>query len=146
MRAVRKIKRRSRCGFTLIEVLVTSVLVTVAVVATMGGIRTIMATQSKAQTADLLQRLASEKLDDSRYLSSPDANGTSGDFTDRGYPDITWNMQVQAAGVTNLDQVTVTATRGSDSEELTTMMYAAPATTTGTTTAAGTAAGATGGG
>jgi prepilin-type N-terminal cleavage/methylation domain-containing protein len=142
MQAVRKTNRRSQSGFTIIEVLVTTVLVAVAVVATMGGIRSIMFAQTKAQSADLLQRLASEKLDDSRYLSSPDANGTSGDFSDRGYPDVSWNMQVQAAGVTDLDQVSVTATRGNDSQMLTTMMYVAPATTTTGTTGTG----ATGGG
>lgn len=146
MAAAKGTIRRSRHGFTIVEVLVTSVLVAVAVVATMGGIRSIMNAQSKAQTADLLQRLASEKLDDSRYLSSPDANGTSGDFSDRGYPDISWSMAVQAAGVTNLDQVTVTATRGNDSQALTTMMYVAPATTTTTTGAGGTGGATTGGG
>jgi prepilin-type N-terminal cleavage/methylation domain-containing protein len=141
MLGVRRKIRRSKSGFTIVEVLVTSVLVAVAVVATMGGIQSIMRAQTKAQTADLLQRLAAEKLDDSRYLSSPDANGTSGDFSDRGYPGITWSMQVQAAGIANLDQVTVTASQGNDSQQLTTMMYIPPATTaTGASGTGGTGA------
>lgn len=131
-------------GFTLVEVLVTIVLVSVAIVAVLGGIRSVKAADFKAQSADLLQRLASEKMNDLTNLQDPNTGGTEGDFTDRGYPDITWALQEDMTSVTNLDQVAVTVTRGSDSETLTTLMFIRPLTTTTTTTTGGTAAGAGG--
>ena len=57
-RTVRNVSR----GFTLVEVLVTVVLVSVAIVGVLGGIRTIQDTNAKARTAELLQRLATEKI------------------------------------------------------------------------------------
>lgn len=137
--------RRRRSGFTLVEVIVTSMLVAVAVTGIYGGISALTAAQYHAQTADLLQRLAAEKLNDVSILSDPSADGANGDFTDRGYPNITWSLDEEASGTTNLDQVTVTVTEGKISQALTTMMYIAPATgTSGSGGTAGTGA-ATGG-
>lgn len=130
-------RRRRQTGFTLVEVVVTALLVAIAVVGVFGGISSLTASQYHAQTADLLQRLAAEKLGDVAILSAPSADGTSGDFSDRGYPNITWSLIDQPSGTTNLDQVTVTTTQGRDSQILTTMIYVPPATSTGSGGATG---------
>jgi type II secretion system protein I len=130
--------RQRQAGFTLIEVLVTTVIVAIAIVGVLGGIQSLTMADSKAQDAVLLQRLANEKLNDLRILQDPSTAGSSGDFSDRGYPDVTWSAEVDSTSTTNLDQVTITATRGKNDQSLTTMLYVAPQTTTATAT--GTAA------
>jgi len=136
--------RRRRGGFTLIEVMVSTTLVAIAVVGALQGITAIQAGDAHAQTADLLQRLAAEKVGDIRILSDPGTGAGQGDFADRGYPDIAWTADVQTTNATYVDQVTVTATEGRQSQSLTTMVFVPPTTTT-TTTGSG-ATGTTGGG
>jgi Tfp pilus assembly protein PilV len=112
---------------------VASVLVAVAITGVLGGIRALGVAQAKAQDSDLVQRLAAEKINDMRILADPTSNGTSGDFSDRNYPDVTWTADVESTSVTNVDEITVTATRGKVSQSLMTLMYIAPATSTSTT-------------
>jgi type II secretion system protein I len=110
-------------GFTLIEVLVTVVLVSIAVVGVLRGIRSIEAAGARARSADLLQRLVAEKVGDLKLLADPSAGANTGDFADRGHPDITWTASVEATGTTSLDKVTVTATQGSQEQALTTLIF-----------------------
>ena len=127
--------KRPRCGFTLIEVLVTIVLVSVAIVGVLGGLRSIGAASARARTADLLQRLAVEKMNDLKLLSDPDTDRKDGDFSDRGYTDVTWSITVEASGATNVDQVTVTATQGRASQALTALVFVRPSGSVTTETA-----------
>jgi prepilin-type N-terminal cleavage/methylation domain-containing protein len=113
-------------GFTLVEVLVTVVLVSVAVVGVLGGIRSIQAAGARARGADLMQRLVAEKVGDIRLLSDPSMGGNAGDFSDRGHADISWTASVEATGAANVDKVRVTATRGGDSQSLTTLVFVRP--------------------
>lgn len=119
---------RQRRGFTLIEVLVTIVLVTLAVVGVLGGIRSLTVADVRAREADLLQRLASQKLNEMGSVTDPMTAETSGDFTDEGYGDVTWEMTVEPSGTTDLEIVKVTATRGDKSQELTALIYVRPTT------------------
>jgi len=128
------VKKRTASGFTLVEVLVTTVIVAITLVGVLGAIRSQALVESSANDATLLQRLANEKLNDLRILQDPSTGGDSGDFSDRGYPDITWTADVEQSNTTNLDQVTVTATRGKASQAITTLIYVIPATGTTTTT------------
>ncbi len=137
----RKNRARKNSAFTLIEVLVTAVIVAVAMVGVYGGIGVLSKVDSQAHTADLLQRLATEKIQDVELLATPSANGSTGDFTDRGYPDITWSLDDQPSGVTNVDQITMTVTRGSDSQAVTTLVYLSQQATTSTTTSTSTSTG-----
>lgn len=114
-------------GFTLIEVLVTVVLVSVAVVGVLGGLRVIAAADAQARDADLIQRLTAEKLGDMRLLSDPAAGGSAGDFSDRGHSEITWTAAVTATGAADVDKVTVTATGGGRSQTVSTLMFVRPA-------------------
>lgn len=113
-------------GFTMVEVLVTVVLVSVALVGVFGGLRSLQAADARAQTADLLQRLASEKVADLKLLSDPSTGPGAGDFADRGYPDVTWSASVEATGTTDVDKVTITATRGRASQSLATLFFVRP--------------------
>jgi len=135
-----------RSGFTLIEVMVTSIIVAVAVAGVFDGIRSMAKTEVKANTADLLQRLAVEKVNDLEILSDPSVGGDNGDFSDRGYPDIMWTADVETASITNVDELTVTVSQGTDSQTITTMVYVPQeSSTTGTTTTTTTTPGGGGG-
>ncbi len=118
-------------GFTLIEVLVTVVLVSIAVVGVLGGIRSIQSADARAGSADLLQRLVAEKTGDLKLLADPGAGASAGDFADRGHPDITWTLSVEATSRASLDEVTVTATRGGQEQALTTLIFVRPSGGTG---------------
>lgn len=111
-------------AFTLVEVLVTTMLVAIAVVSVLTGIRAIEFTNARAQNADLLQRLAAEKMNDLRIMPDPGDGASSGDFSDRGYGDITWAVTVSNTNTAGVEQVTVTASRDAASQSLTTLMFA----------------------
>ena len=128
--------KKSRRGFTLVEVLVATVLVAIAVTGVMGGIGALTSAQAKARDADLLQKLAAEKINDLSTLTDPTTIGSSGDFSDRNYPDVTWTADIESTNITNVDEVTITASRGKVSQSLMTMVYVPPQTGT-TTTATG---------
>ncbi len=130
-------------GFTLVEVLVTIVLVTIAIVGTLQGLQSISRNQVRANTADLLQRLALDKINDLGLLQTPTSAGGSGDYSDRGYPDVTWTITDNATSVTDLDSVTVTSTRASQSQTVTKLLYVRPQTlpTSTSTTATSTSSG-----
>jgi len=129
----------------MIEVLVTTVLVAVAISGVLQALGSVEAAQAKAQTVDRLMRLASEKMEDLKILADPADGGSSGDFSDRGYPNTTWSLTETTTSITNLDEVTITVTDGKDSQSLNSMVYVAPATSS--STANGTAnSGSTGGG
>ena len=123
-------RARVKRGFTLIEVLVTVVLVSVAVVGVLGGIRSIQAANAgggaRARDADLMQKLVAEKVGDIRLLSDPTTGGNAGDFSDRGHAEITWTADVETTATTDMDKVTVTATRGGQSQALTTLVFVRP--------------------
>jgi len=126
-------RRKAQSGFTLIEALVTIVLVGIGVVGAFGGMRAIGQAQARADTADLLQRLAVDELNQLSEVTDPSTAATSGDFSSEGHPEISWKLDVQQANAQNLDQVTVTATRNNESQAVSSMIYVAPTTTTGST-------------
>lgn len=133
--------RRKEQGFTVVEVMVASLLMVTAVVVVLGGIRAIQRANVHAANMSLLQRLASEKLEDAVASGDVTTYGSQGDFSDRGYSDATWTLNIQNSSATNVDEMTVTATRGKDTQTLNQYVYIQPATTT-----TGTGTGATGGG
>ena len=133
----RQSARSGARGFTLIEALVTVVLVTVAIVAALGGIGALSNTDAKARTALLLQRLAREKLEDLKIYADPSQAGSSGDYSDRGYNNIQWTADVEPTSIANVDQVTVTATRDKNSQAISTLIYIPSSTSTSSTTTSG---------
>jgi type II secretory pathway pseudopilin PulG len=121
--------------------MVAGLLVAIALVGAMGGIRAISRAESRARDAELLQRLAQEKIEDLKLLSDPSQAGAQGDFSDRGYPDVTWDANVMNTSITNVDQVTITAKRGDEAQSLTTQIYVPPVSTTSSSTTASTGTG-----
>lgn len=122
---------RRRAGFSLVEMLVTIVLVGLAMAGVFGGIRSLMAAEAKARDANLLQRLAADKLNEMGPVTDPRTADTSGDFTDSGYSDITWTMELETTSTLNVQQVTVTATRGNTSQTISSLVFLRPQTTEG---------------
>jgi prepilin-type N-terminal cleavage/methylation domain-containing protein len=131
----RTIRRNRVCrGFTLVEVLVTLVLVTIGIIGSLNAIQAVEMTEDKAKTVDLLQQLAVEKINDLTTVTDPSTYGSSGDFSDRGYPNATWNLDVEPTSVANLDEVTVSAKLGQESQAVTTEIFVQTTTTSATTT------------
>ncbi|MBC7807666.1 MAG: prepilin-type N-terminal cleavage/methylation domain-containing protein [Akkermansiaceae bacterium] len=130
-----------RSAFTLIEVLVVVVLVSLSLVAVMNALRTMGATDARVQDAELLQRLAALKMAEIGTVSDPRTMDGSGDFAEQGYPGIEWQMATEPSGAENVDQVTITAERGDAEQSLVGLVFIRPVTTGAAPT--GAAAGAT---
>ncbi len=103
-------------------------LVAVALVGVMGGLRALGQAELKARKADLLQRLAAQKMEEIGVVIDPRSGENGGDFSEQGYPDITWTMDVQPGTEADVDEVTVTATQGADSQSLTGLVFIRPVT------------------
>lgn len=123
------VKRSRFSGFTLIEVLVVIVLVSLSLVAIMNALRAMGATDAHARDAELLQRLAALKMAEIGSVSDPRTMDDSGDFTEQGYPTIEWKMTEEPSGAENVDQVTITAERGNAQQSLVGLVFIRPVTT-----------------
>ena len=119
-------------AFTLVEMLVTILLVGIALAGVFGGLRALGAAETKARDADLAQRLAASKLAEFGPVQDPITAGDKGDFTDEGYPDVTWEASVESGSTENVDRVTITATKGNTEQSVTGLVYVKPAATTTT--------------
>lgn len=117
-----------RSGFTLVEMLVTVMLVSIAIVGVLGTIRVISASDLRAREADLLQRLAVLKLNEMGPVTDPQTADNKGDFTDQGYSDVTWQVEVVPSATENLDEITVTVARGDATQILTSYLFVRPVT------------------
>jgi prepilin-type N-terminal cleavage/methylation domain-containing protein len=102
---------RGRNAFTLVEVLVTVALVSVALVGVMGGIASLTKADIRAQDAVLLQQLANQKLHEIAQTTDPRTAETTGDFTEQGYPSITWEQTLEPSSTENVDVLSVTTTK-----------------------------------
>jgi Tfp pilus assembly protein PilV len=127
-----------RRGFTLIEAMVAALLVSIGVVAVFGGIAALNRAEARSRDADLLQSLTLQKMNEMGAVNDPRTADTSGDFSDRGYPDVTWEIDVEPSGAQDVDKITVTATRGQAEQKLTQMLYVPADTTAGANAAGGT--------
>jgi prepilin-type N-terminal cleavage/methylation domain-containing protein len=121
-----------KLAFTLVEVLVTVALVSIALVGVMGGIASLTKADIRAQDAVLLQQLAGQKLHEITQTTDPRTTETSGDFAEQGHADITWEQTLEASGTENVDVLSVTATKTNNGNEqtqtLTELVYVAPVT------------------
>jgi type II secretion system protein I len=124
-------RTRQRTAFTLVEMLVTIVIVAVAVVAVFRTIASLTETDVRARDADLLQRLACQKMAEMGVVTDPRTAENSGNFADQGYEAISWTVEVEPSGTLNVEQVTVTAERGDASQQITGLVFQRPLTSTG---------------
>ncbi|MES2463910.1 MAG: prepilin-type N-terminal cleavage/methylation domain-containing protein [Armatimonadota bacterium] len=133
---------RGRCtvrrgAFTLVEMLVTIVIVAVAVVAVFRTIASLTETDIRARDADLLQRLACQKMSEMGVVTDPRTAENSGDFADQGYEAVTWTVEVEPSGTLNVEQVTITAQRDEASQQITGLIFQRPLASAGSTGSAG---------
>lgn len=100
--------------------------VSTALVGVMGGIRSLTLAGVKARRIDLLQRLAAQKMNELGPVTSLSSADTQGDFSEEGYSDVTWQVQVGISGVDYVDTVRVTTTEGGESQSLAALFYVPP--------------------
>ena len=127
---------RGRSGFTIVEALASVVLLGVGIAAAMGGLSSLSKAEADGQDRERMERLAAQKFDELVATGST-TSAESGDFVDRGFPDVTWQSQVSSTGVDNLNHISVTVQRSNDSKSpvavFDSLQYVPPTTTTGTT-------------
>ena len=129
--------RVRRAGFTLIEVLVTTALVGIALVGVLTALGRLSQVDSYTRNAELLQRLAAQKLSALRVEGDLRTAATKGDFSAEGYPDADWSLALQATDDENVEEATITATRGQAEQALSERIFFRPATTTTSGTGTG---------
>jgi prepilin-type N-terminal cleavage/methylation domain-containing protein len=103
-------------GFTLLEVLVAAVLLGVGIAAVLGGYSSIAQDEMRAREKEKMQQLAVDKFNELRAMTSSFTASDNGDFSDRGEPDLEWNLDVEPSGVQNLNAITVMVSRRNASD------------------------------
>lgn len=129
-------RRRLSSGFTLLEALAAVTLLGIGIVGAMTANSQIIRTEDRARQTERLQRLAQGKLAE-LIATGQAATSTSGDFMDQNIQDVTWNLESNTTGITDLDSVRLTVQGpGGDNDkyQLDTLLYVPPTTTTSTTT------------
>ena len=126
--------RRKR-GFTLLEAMAAVVLLGIGVVAAMGANAQIIRNEDRARRIEQMQRLAQEKLAELIATGQATAS-TNGDFTDQNVSGMTWSLEINTSGITDLNSATLTVQGNGttdDTYRLDTLLYVPPTTTTTTT-------------
>jgi type II secretion system protein I len=124
-------------GFTLIEVLVTSALVGVAIAGSLTALGRLSRADAYARNAELLQRLGAQKLVTLQVEGDLRTADTSGDFSTEGYPEVQWRLELQTTTDENVEEATITVTKGESEQALSELIFFRPTTTTTTTTGTG---------
>lgn len=102
-------RRGSDRGFTLVEVLVSVVLVGVGVASLTAAIGALKKTQALAIDKQAVHGLAMQKLDE-LLVTGETLSGLEGDFDDQGQPGVVWQSEVVQTGTEGLAVIRVTAT------------------------------------
>ena len=111
---------RGRRGFTLIEALAAVAIVSIGVVAVLGGLGAVAKTEARARETEAMVRLASDKVEELIATRDYLTAATNGDFQELGEARFTWAAQVYPSGIESLDVVEVTVTReGTDDKTAT---------------------------
>ena len=129
--------KRRRQAFSLVEAIAAAALVGIGVTGVLTGIRTILATESRARNTDLLQRLAVAKLDEIGTVVDLQTAENEGDFTEQGYPGVQWTLTVETTDDASVSAVTVEAAQGDNSQSATTWVYSGTTDDTATPTTPG---------
>lgn len=134
-----------KSGFTLIEAVVSVALVGVGVVSTLNALSAIGKSDSQVRLRERMQRLAIDKCDELIATGALTNATQSGDFKDRNLDGYIWQATVTPGSVTNLDSIQVIVSQSDDpngiTEEVDTLRYTPPATTTVPATATTTGGG-----
>lgn len=100
---------RARRGFSIIEALVSAVLLGVGIVAAMSALGAMAKGESRIRDIERFTTLARSKYDE-LLLEDPNAasGDENGDFADQGQPDVEWTWSRSASGTESLDIVRLT--------------------------------------
>lgn len=115
-------------AFTLVEMLVTTALVGIALAGVLTALGRLSRADSYARNAELVQRLAAQKLATLRVESDLRTADTKGDFAAEGYPDAQWSLELQATDDANVEEATITAVRGEAEQTLSERVFFRPET------------------
>lgn len=138
-------QNRHLAGYSLIEALVSMVVVGIALVGCISALSAMTRSEDRALMTEKMNRLAGEKFDE--IIATEDYINTSlsGNFDDRGESGFTWQVEVNPTSESNLDSVTVTVSKESGSVAqpvtITGLMYV-PETTTSSSSSTASASGA----
>lgn len=99
-------RRGSNRAFTLVEVVISTALIAVGVVAVMATFGAINATGNRLNVSEMTQRLAQEQVDELIATAAYTA-AASGQWDDLGYA---WTSSTSPTGIENLQTVTVRVT------------------------------------
>lgn len=116
-------------GFTLIEVLVASVLLAVGITALVGALSGLTRAERAVAEKDFLDRIAHEKFQE---LIATEAwrSEAGGTFDDERLRDYTWSIEETNVGVENLTGLNLNVSSTSKGEiTLSTIVFTAPAAT-----------------
>ena len=128
-----------RKGFTLVEALVSIVLLAVGIASASSALAALARGEARARDASKYYALAQSKYDELTIDATGQGGPTggaqgdqSGDFADQGEPDVEWTFTVAPSGIENLDALSLTVTRrGSDTAPravLSSLRYTPPLT------------------
>ena len=129
MSNARPVRKR---GFTLIEAMAAVVLLGIGIVGSLTAFSSVIRTEDGIRETERMQRMAQAKL--AELVATGDATtSTDGDFTDEGEPDLTWKLEVNTSGITDLNAVSLTVSRGdaasATKSRVDTLVYTPPAAT-----------------
>ena len=102
--------RTTQRGFSMVEAMVAVALLAVGITACLGALGAMTKGEARAQESERLQLLAHRKLDELIATHAAETGSVSGDFTDNGFPAITWSAETETSGVENLDALHLTIT------------------------------------
>ena len=103
---------KGKRGFTMVEVIISIILLGTGVAAVMKAMSAISGAEAKSQTTALLRGLANSKYAELRATNDLTTSGDlNGDFSDQGHSDYVWKATSSAQGTTDLYVFTVTVNK-----------------------------------
>ncbi|MBS1714238.1 MAG: type II secretion system protein [Armatimonadetes bacterium] len=111
-------------GFSLIEVLVAVAMTGIAVAGLVGTLGYMSKSEARALEREKVQALAQDKIDEVMAVGTYDQ--TEGNFEDLGVSGYSWTMTLDTTQLPDVDSVTVTVTKDTDStmsQSLGTLVY-----------------------
>lgn len=120
-------------GYTLIEALVSAVLLAVGIVSGLSAMSNMTRTEGKARETQLFWKIAQEKFDEVRATGDIDFAPVDGTFEEPDRAGISWSVSTEPSDVENLTTVRVQVYRTSEGEDsgitLSTLIFVQPEVT-----------------
>jgi prepilin-type N-terminal cleavage/methylation domain-containing protein len=114
--------RKGNFGFTLIEVMVATVLLGLGIALGFGALSSMTRTELRIREVEKMNLLAVQKLGEVLATGNIANQQTDGTFQDSGEPNYKWTLDTVATGTENLAtaRITVQTTAGKSTDPVTT--------------------------